>query len=67
MLGEKVYRITDGLSKFLQLPHLSALDARSQAKDVIRVLESLCSDDDFTKFKEKVDNRGQEMGELLSH
>ena len=44
-----------------------ASDARSQAKDVISVLESLCSDDDFTKFKEKVDNRGQEMGKLISH
>lgn len=67
MLGEKVFRITDNLSRALQAEALSACDARGLAHSVVAVLESLRTDERFNSFKAEVDSTSVNLRKSPKH
>ena len=64
MLGEMVFRITDGLATSLQSGSLTASGGRQLAAHIIIVLERMRCDRDFALFKAKVDNTRESLGML---
>ena len=61
IISEKVFTITDNLSKALQKKDLHAISARKNATVVISMLKELRTDSEFINFWEKVIKKGQEL------
>ena len=61
-LAEKVYRITDRLSKTLQTVDLTAADAQVLAKETVDDIRALRTDEEAGAMKSIVDRNAERLG-----